>query len=180
MRVISPWHKQLFSTILNGCAVKPADGSCLLRLRFGEAMFQLDKENPMARKALLTRKTLCAILVLLILGCVPVMAALASDQYQVSSEIRLNGKAFASPGLVVQAGANGSVSIKGDKGYVLRVSVQPFDGAGKARAKLLDLKYSLQTEAGYIDTDVVAQAGRKLVISSGVLHVTVTVTPTPL
>ncbi|GAB3339991.1 hypothetical protein [Marilutibacter aestuarii] len=96
---------------------------------------------------------------------------LAAETYKVTAEIRHADTVVDTPTLVVRDGVPGQVSINGESGYRLRVTVtSPEEGE-------LDVAAKVDTHKGSVSTSVTTGIGKPMALSAGELGLSITVEP---
>jgi hypothetical protein len=110
-------------------------------------------------------KGLLALLVLLASSSVLAGPAV----YEVSAEIRQGGQVVATPTIRVKPGAPAEVSVSGENGYTLAVSVSPVDDG------VVDVAINVGTSLASLRSTVATLVGKPIVVSTGDIAVSVTV-----
>ena len=106
--------------------------------------------------------------VALLAACVST-PALAAERFKVSAELSHQGRAFAAPALVVEAGKTALTRVAGDDGYSLAITVTPLEDGS------LKVSSDLRTAHGETAPVLVMQPGKPATVKVGEIGMSLTV-----
>ena len=112
-------------------------------------------------------KVKAALLSLLLLTSSSVIAG--PSVYEVSASIKQAGEVAATPIVRVKPGASAEMTVAGDNGYRLSVTVSP------AESKAVDVTISVATSQASLRSVVTTLLDKPIVVSSGGIEVSITV-----
>ena len=117
----------------------------------------------------MTSKKSTSLLTLAAFIVLAAQTAFAADSYKISAKIEHGDSVVGEPTLVVKAGAPANVSVHGQNGYKLTVTVVPQE------QEEVEVSVKVDTAHGSVSSVVITKAGHKIIVASGEVGLSLTV-----